>query len=296
MDYTRSYSHSPQGCQMKVRYSFSSRRTGHLENIKKQKPKYPVLAEKVIRMSDIILEILDSRFIKETRNPELEKQIKKENKKIIYVFNKSDLIDIKKVSEEDRMLNPKVFVSCTERRGIKELRNKIKALSKQVENPVDKEVNRVTVGVIGYPNTGKSSVINLLTGKSSAGIGADAGFTKAIQKVRLTSEIVLLDSPGVIPGKEYSTSDNRTWSRNTKVGARSYGQVKNPEFVVSDLMKEYPTLLEKFYNINTEGNSEVLMEELGRKKGFLNKGNIVDEDKTARFILKDWQAGKIKIV
>ncbi len=279
---------------MKVKYSFSSRRIGHLENIKKQKAKYPVLAEKVVRMSDIILEILDSRFIKETRNPELEKQIKRENKKIIYVFNKSDLIDVKKVSEEDRMLNPKSFVSCTERKGIKELRNKIKALSSQIETPVDRILNKITVGVIGYPNTGKSSVINLLTGKNSAGIGADAGFTKSIQKVRLTSEIILLDSPGVIPGREYSTSDNKTWSRNTKVGARSYGQVKNPEVVVSDLMKEYSMLLENFYKISAEGNPEILIEELGRKKGFLNKGNIVDEDKTARFIIKDWQRGKIR--
>ncbi len=279
---------------MKVKYSFSSRRTGHLENIKKQKAKYPVLAEKVVRMSDIILEILDSRFIKETRNPELEKQIKREGKKIIYIFNKSDLIDVKKVSEEDKMLNPKSFVSCTERRGIKELRNKIKALSSQIETPVDRILNKITVGVIGYPNTGKSSVINLLTGKNSAGIGADAGFTKSIQKIRLTSEIVLLDSPGVIPCREYSTSDNKTWSRNTKVGARSYGQVKNPEVVVSDLMKEYSMLLENFYKISAEGNPEILIEELGRKKGFLNKGNIVDEDKTARFIIKDWQRGKIR--
>ena len=279
---------------MRVRYSFSSRRTGHLENIRKQKAKYPMLAEKVVKLSDIILEILDSRFISETRNPELEKQIKKEDKKIIYVFNKSDLIDMGEVSEEDRMLSPKIFVSCIERRGIKDLRNKIKALAKKVEKPVDRVLNKITVGVIGYPNTGKSSVINLLTGKNSAGIGADAGFTKSIQKVRLTSGIVLLDSPGVIPKKEYSTSDNKTWSKNTKVGARSYGQVKNPEVVVTDLMKEYPMLLEKFYNILAEGDAELLMEELGRKKGFLNKGNLVDEDKTARFIIKDWQRGKIR--
>ncbi len=279
---------------MKKRYSFSSKRTGHLENIKKQKAKYPLLAEKVVRMSDIILEILDSRFIKETRNPELEKQIKKENKKIIYVFNKSDLIDIKKVSEEDRMLNPKVFVSCIERKGIKELRNKIKALSNNIK-PVDIVSDKIIVGVIGYPNTGKSSIINLITGKTSAGIGADAGFTKSIQKIRLTSRIALLDSPGVIPRKEYSTSDNRTLSKNAKVGAKSYGQIKNPEFVVSDLMREYPMVFENFYKISAEGNPETLIEELGRKNSFLNKGNKVDEDKTARFIIKDWQKGKIRI-
>jgi ribosome biogenesis GTPase A len=281
---------------VRVRYSFSSRRTGHLENIRKQRPKYPSLAEKIIQMSDIILEILDARFINETRNPELEEMIKKQKKKIIYVFNKADLINIKKAkTEEIASLSPKVFVSCTTRKGIKELRNKIKITSYRIEKPVDKEFRKITVGVIGYPNTGKSSVINFLSGKSSTGVGADAGFTKSIQKIKLTSEIVLLDSPGVIPVREYSSSDaSITKSRNTKVGARSYSQVKYPETVVADLMKEYPSLLDNFYNIESGGDSEILMEKLARKKGFLNKGNKIDEDKTARLILKDWQEGKIR--
>jgi hypothetical protein len=246
-------------------------------------------------MSDIILEVLDARFIKETRIPELEEMIKKQNKKIIYVLNKADLINIKKANKEEiGSLNPKVFVSCSNRKGIKELRNKIKITSYRVEKRADTILNKITVGVIGFPNTGKSSVINLLSGKSSAGVGADAGFTKSIQKIRLTSEIVLLDSPGVIPAKEYSSSNALAKSRNTKVGARSYSQVKYPETVVADLMKEFPSLLENFYKIPSEGDSEILMEKLARKKGFLNKGNKVDEDKTARLILKDWQEGKIR--
>jgi ribosome biogenesis GTPase A len=280
---------------MKPRYSFSSKRTGHIENIRKQRQKYPFLAEKIIQMSDIILEILDARFIKETRNPELEEQIKKQKKKIIYVFNKADLIDIKKANKEEiALLKPGVFVSCSKRKGIKELRNKIKITSYRVENRADKILNKITVGVIGFPNTGKSSVINMLAGRSSTGVGADAGFTKSIQKIKLTSEIVLLDSPGVIPSREYSSSDAFARARNTKVGARSYSQVSSPEIVVANLMKEFPLLLENFYKITSEGDSEILMEKLGRKNGFLLKGNKVDEDKTARLILKDWQEGKIK--
>src|SRR3989344_3110019 len=233
---------------MRVRYSFSSRRTRQLKNIRKQKEKYPSLAKKIIQMSDIILEVLDSRFIKETRNIELEKQIISQGKKIIYVLVKS----------------------------------------------IKKPIGKTTVGVIGYPNTGKSSLINSLIGRRSAGTGADAGFTKGIQKIRLTQEIVLLDSPGIIPNKEYSSSESYLISKQTKLGARSYSQVKNPEIVVSDLIREFPDAFDKFYNIQSRGNSEILIEELGRKKGFLKKGNCVDEDKTARMILRDWQEGKIR--
>ncbi|MCL5018494.1 MAG: 50S ribosome-binding GTPase [Candidatus Pacearchaeota archaeon] len=260
-----------------------------------ERPKYPELADKIVQMSDIILEVLDARYIQETRNPELEKAILKQDKKIIYVFNKADLVDIRKAKEEEIMsLTPKVFVSCITRKGGKELRNKIKITSYNVKHPVDKALGKITVGIIGLPNTGKSSLINLLVGKPSAGVGADAGFTRGLQKVNLTSNIVLIDSPGVIPRKEYSSSSISAMSKHTKLGARSSSQVKYPEIAVSAIMKEFPLLLEKFYNIDAEGDAEILIEEFGRKRGFLKKGNEVNEDKTAREILKDWQEGRIR--
>jgi hypothetical protein len=267
----------------------------HTQPLNTERPKYPELAEKIVQMSDIILEVLDARFIQETRNIEVEDKIKNLKKKIIYVFNKSDLIDVKRMKAKEIIsLTPKVFVSCITKKGGKELRNKIKITSYHVEKPVDTKLKKITVGIIGYPNTGKSSLINLLVGKPAAGIGADAGFTHGIQKVNLTSNIVLLDSPGVISKKDYSDSNLSAISKHTKVGARSYSQVKNPAMVVSDLIKEFPKVFDDFYNIDSEGDSEILVEKLGRKKGILKKGNEVDEDRTSRLILKDWQEGRIR--
>jgi len=270
------------------------RKSKKLENISKQKQKYPLLAEMIVQMSDIVLEVLDARFVQETRNAEIEELIKKENKKIIYVLNKADLITGKKVEKEVAKLNPKVFVSCVNRSGIRELRERIKIISTQVEDISDKRFNKVTVGIVGYPNTGKSSIINLLVGKKVAGTASEAGYTKGIQKARLTSEIVLLDSPGIIPHKEYSTSDSKLMSQHAKVGAKSFSQAKDPETVVSALVKEYPLVFDTYYNLSSKGDAEVLIELLGRKMGLLKKGNQVDEDRTSRIILKDWQEGKIK--
>ena len=112
---------------MKERYSFSSRRTRRIDNIRKQKQKYPSIAYKIIENSDIILEILDARFPEDTRNPELEELIQKENKKIIYVFNKSDLIDKRKLRKFN-YLNPSITLSCKSHQNIKELRNLIKRI------------------------------------------------------------------------------------------------------------------------------------------------------------------------
>jgi ribosome biogenesis GTPase A len=280
---------------MRKRYNFSSRRTRRIENIRKQKEKYPTIADKIVENSDIILEVLDARFPEETRNIELEEEIIKKGKKIIYVFNKSDLVDKRKLRKFN-YLNPSIAISCTNYQNIKELRNLIKRIAKTIKKPVDKDkLGKVSVGVIGYPNTGKSSLINILIGKSSAGVGSDAGFTKSIQKLKLSEEITLLDSPGVIPKREYSSADSEKIAMHTKLGGRSYSQVKNAEIVVSELMKEHSKQIEEFYKIKANGDSEILIEELGKRKGFFKKKGLIDEDKSSRLILKDWQQGKIKV-
>jgi len=257
-----------------------------LKNIKKQRGKYPLLLEKVIEISDIILEILDARFPKEMQNKEIEKLIKDKGKKIIYVLNKSDL-----TRKRDKSLNPRVFVSCKNHKGINELRDKIKQEAAKVKKTGD--FNRVHVGIIGYPNTGKSSLINLLIGRTSAKIGSDAGFTKGIQKLRLTENIILLDSPGVIPLEEYSTMSEEKIAQQVKVGGKSYSQIKNPEIALNEIVKTNKKQLQEFYKMKFD-NAEDLIEKIGRKKGFLKKGGEVNSDKAARFVLKDWQFGIIK--
>ncbi|MGD9276442.1 MAG: 50S ribosome-binding GTPase [Candidatus Pacearchaeota archaeon] len=260
-----------------------------LKNIKKQKQKFSDILLHVVEVSDIILEVLDSRFVSETRNKKIENLIRKKGKKIIYVLNKSDLAN-KKIPGG---LIPYVFVSCKNRTGSRELRDRIKIESSKLPN--QKNYKRTQVGVIGYPNSGKSSIINLLGGKSSAKTSNMAGFTKGIQKIKLTNEILLLDSPGVIPIEEYSQTSIKKISEHAKVSARDYNKIKDPEIVVNNLMKDYSKQIEKFYMIVAKKDSEILIEKLGRKLNLLKKQGAVDGDKVARKILKDWQEGKIKI-
>ena len=201
-------------------------------------------------------------------------------------------------------IHPYSIISCKERKGIRELRNLIKKISKEIEKSDSKIIKKgkikiskdkkVSVGIVGYPNTGKSSLINILIGKSSAGVSPDAGFTKNIQKLKLTSEIMLLDTPGLISEKEYLLNSQKKTAKHAIFGARSYNQVKFPELIVADIIKNYPNALENFYKIDSMNNSEILIEKLGKQKRLLKKGGQVNEDQTARYILKDWQSGKIK--
>jgi ribosome biogenesis GTPase A len=258
-----------------------------LKKAKKQRNKYPQLLEKVINISDIVLEVLDARFAREMQNKKISKLVKNRGKKIIFVLNKSDL-----TRKRELGLNPKVFVSCKNRKGITELRDKIKVEAAKVLK--EGEHKRVNVGVIGQPNSGKSSLINLLIGKASARTGSDAGFTKGIQKLRLSENIHLLDSPGVIPFSDYSMTSGKKIAMQVKVGGKSYSQVKNPEMALNEIMKDNKKAFEKFYKIKVSDEEE-LVEKIGKKKGFLLKGGEIDSDRTARIILKDWQIGNIKL-
>jgi len=268
------------------KYRFSSRHTRTARmGIKKEKSTFPELLKDTIENSDILLQILDARFINETRNHEVEKFIKSKNKKLIFILNKADL-----TSSIENKPSPYIIFSAKERQGKSKLLEKIKIESKKIR---DKLI--VTIGVIGFPNTGKSSIINLLRGKKSARTSSSSGYTKGIQKLKLTENIRLIDTPGVIPRSEYSTTNKSALVKHTKIAARDYSKAKDPEMVIHIIMQEYPGIIEKHYNIKAEGDSELLIEKLGRKNNFIKKGNQVDLDRTARLILKEWQEGKIKI-
>ncbi len=274
---------------MRVRYSFSSRRSGRIEGHNRHKQPMPKLAKNVIRISDIVLEVLDARYIEETRNKEIEKFIKEQGKFLIYVLNKADLVNLSEIKQniEFSKLTPYVFFSCKTKIGRKKLRDMIKIEVKRLKV----KHKKAHVGVVGYPNTGKSSLINLLSGRRAAGTATEAGFTKGISKIRFNKDIIILDTPGVISEMENANISRGDLKKEAKIGVRTYDKVKEPDFVVSRLMLENPGLFEKFYGIDANGDAEVLLEQLGRKKGFLAKGNNVDIDKTARYVLKDWQEG-----
>lgn len=278
---------------MRVRYSFSSRHTRTIDHTNQHKQEFPKVVRELIEKCEIILEVLDSRFIEETRNTEVESAIIQKGKRLIYILNKSDLADIETVKNKAESLNlyPFVLVSVVNRKGSSDLRERIKIEAKKLEN----KHPATNIGVIGYPNTGKSSIINMLVGRNVARTAPEAGFTKGIQKLKMSENIMILDTPGVIPDNKYSMSDLKKMSTQTKISARNYDKIKQPEFAVHELMKEYPKVLETYYNIDSQGDSEKLIEELGKIKHFILKGNEIDIDRTARLILKDWQLGKIKL-
>ena len=226
---------------MRVRYSFSSRRTGRIEGRNNHSKSFPEIVKEVIKNADILLEVLDARFIEDTRNLEVEEMITRNKKKLVYVLNKAVSIETNQAREymEANKLYPFVFVSCKDRQGGKQLRNRIKIeankvrkskeekIKKQREEKAkdDKEPNILEaipqIGVIGYPNTGKSSIINLLIGRASAKTAPTSGCTRGIQKIKLTEDIFIIDTPGALPSKE-NVLEKTDITKQVKIGARDF--------------------------------------------------------------------------
>ncbi len=276
---------------MRVRYSFSSRRTGTIEGHNRHRTAFPKIVNDVVNASDIVLEILDARFLDKTRGIELEEYIKEKNKILIYVLNKADTVDIDVVQKTGKLgrLRPYVFFSSKSHIGTKNLRTRIKIEVKRLK--LDREVN---VGVVGYPNTGKSTLINILIGRRSARVSAESGFTKGMQKFRLFKGVMIIDTPGVIPEGENSAINIGDLKKHAEISVRTYDKVKYPDLIVASLMKENPGVFEKFYGIDAGGDSEILVEEVGMRKKLMKKGGKADLDRAARVVLKDWQMGNIR--
>ena len=229
----------------------------------------------VLETSDIILMVLDARFPELTENKELKD--KAGNKPILYVLNKSDLAKKEDLLKWKNTHPNSIFISAMKHQGTTILLRKIMEISKG---------KNVVVGVVGYPNTGKSSVINALKGRKSAGTSPHAGFTKAKKLIKITDEIYLLDTPGVLPYLEKNDS------KFSLIGATDPTKIKNPDLAAYELIQQKKNIICKYYGVKEE-KSEKIIENIAIKYKKLIKGGEPNIDETARMILRDWQKGKI---
>jgi len=235
----------------------------------------------VIKQADVLILLLDARLVEETRNPEIEKKVKFLGKPLIYVITKSDLIASKKYVEKfKRTLNPCVFVSSKTYHGLKILREKIMAEGKRL----DKEV--IKVGILGYPNVGKSSFINAMSGRRAAPTSMMSGYTRSMRKIK-DRKIMFLDTPGLIPYKEKSQI------KHAIIGAIDFTKSKNPDLVIIQITEQFPGRIEKYYGVDVNADFEQTIRAIAVKKKVLMKGNIPDSERMYRLILKEWQNGKI---
>ncbi len=230
---------------------------------------------KVIDNADIVLEVVDARNVAGTRLPDIERAIRTMGKRLIIVANKSDLARPRNLPDDS------VLFSSRERRGTGKLRQLIMRMGNEMNLDI------IRVGVVGYANTGKSSVINALGGHTKT--SSTAGFTRGEQWVKVTSRILLFDSPGEIPAREEGEK------ALVLKGAFDVTKVKDPVGAAEELISLVgPKRLVKAYEVEPYDDADEQLNELAGKWLMLKKGGELDTDRAARKLLKDWQKGILK--
>ena len=247
------------------------------------------IVREVIEQSDVVIEVLDARMPEQTRNRKVERIVKIARKPLVFAVNKSDLITTKTQKRYREILQqtaPCLFVSCRDRKGITFLKRKVFEIAKK------RSRHWINIGVIGYPNTGKSSLINALAGRRKAKVGAKPGFTRGVQWISAGPGIRLLDTPGVIPFSENNEI------KQALTGVLDPSKIEDPEDVAKKIVQiflnENESALEKLYKIEI-GNKQFngIINEIGTVRNMLKKGGVIDTHRVYLVIINDWQKGKL---
>ena len=148
---------------------------------------------------------------------------------------------------------------------------------------------QISVGFIGYPNTGKSSIINTLRKKKVCTVAPIPGETKVWQYITLMKRIYLIDCPGVVP-----PSSNESEEVILLRGVVRVENVQNPgQYIEAVLRRCKPQHIERTYNIQGYTSSMELLDLLAKRGGRLLKGGEADTDGVAKMVLNDFLRGKI---
>ncbi|RJE24048.1 Nucleolar GTP-binding protein [Aspergillus sclerotialis] len=246
---------------------------------------------KVIDSSDVILHVLDARDPEGTRCRSIEKYIKEEapHKHLVFVLNKCDLVPTGVAAAWVRHLS-KDYPTLAFHASINNSFGKgsLIQLLRQFSS-LHSDRKQISVGFIGYPNSGKSSIINTLRKKKVCNVAPIPGETKVWQYITLMRRIYLIDCPGVVPPNPNDKEEDILLRGVVRVE-----NVQNPEqYIPGVLKKVQPKHLERTYGVKDTGDAIEFLSVLARKGGKLLRGGEPDLDGVAKMVINDFLRGKI---
>lgn len=262
--------------------------------------------EQKLQLIDIVIELLDARIPLSSRNPMIDEIVR--NKPRIVLLNKADLADasvterwVAYFAERDLVAIP--FNSTAGQRR-QEIISKAKQLLKhklEREKLKGMKPRPMRFLIVGIPNVGKSTLINRLAGRQVTSTGDRPGVTKGQQWIKVSNEMELLDTPGILWPK---FEDQTVGYRLAVTGA-----IKEQVLIVEDvayfalryLIQYYPERLNERFSvevseIDEHNESEVIvnmMEDIGRKRGCIQSGGKIDLEKASGIILRELRSGKL---
>jgi nuclear GTP-binding protein len=271
---------------------------------------------KVVESADVIIEVLDARDPMGSRALAVEATVSANpNKRLILVLNKVDLVP-RDVTRGWLAVLRRAHPTVAFKASTKEKAGRGAAVDSGIaaEDASDQVLQRggavggeallnvlknyarsgdmktsIAVGVIGYPNTGKSSLINSLKCESVVSTSSVAGHTKSMQEVKLDKNIRLLDSPGIV----FDDADGEATVLRNCVNP---DDIEDPEGVIAAMLRRCgPEQLMKVYSLPAFGqnDADTFLSFVSRRLGKMKRGGIPDKAAAARAVLNDWNSGRV---
>lgn len=254
-----------------------------------------------VKNVDAIIYLLDARAPLACLNPELDKMAEK--KPILFVLNKYDLADSQKIDNfvKDGVLYKKynnsstIVLNATASGAIKIIFNEIKKLcGDKIARFKEKGLNSyIRAMVVGVPNSGKSTLVNNLCGRTKALVGNKAGVTRGKQWLTVANGFQILDTPGTL----YPNLENQNVAKKLAYLGSIRDEILDKNELACDFIleirKSYPNAIASRYNIDETGMPYEVLEKIATSRKFLLKGGEVDYDRASISLIDDFRKGKL---
>lgn len=249
-----------------------------------------------LKMCDIVIYVLDARAPFSTLNQNIDSIV--DNKPVLYVLNKSDLADMNKCQAAVKKLTGQgkkalIFSNDNAKRKLM-FENLYELLKEKIEKAKTKTIKRQhKIMVIGVPNTGKSTIINMLCGNKKVMVGDKAGVTRSSNWVKAGDDFVMLDTPGVLlpDMKEQYVADNLAYIGSVKDDVLDLEEIGFKLF--KKLLKIAPNELKTRYKLTSLSSEEIeLYDQVGKNMGTLIKGEV-DYLRLGKMIISDFRNARI---
>ena len=263
---------------------------GHMNTARKE-------AAKTMEIIDVIVEVLDARIPNASSNPLIEELRLARQRPSLKILNKADLADPAVTRAWLDLFNQRqgvnaVALSCRHAGDAA----KIPQLCQPLAPHRSSSAKPLRMLIMGVPNVGKSTLMNMLLSRRVARVGDEPAVTKVQQRHKLNERMVITDSPGLLWGTIKDPHVGLLLATINAVGHSVVDDEAVAEFLAGILLSHYPARLTARYGFAVEGlTSTSVIDAIGKKRGCLltRSGGGIDRDKAARILLSDYRDGTL---